>query len=177
MMVIMCGERHKKKSASLLGIVLIILVGCGASKDDEGTILEWLEKAAHLAEKHDVKEIMNLTSDDFQAQPGDLARQGTYDILRMVFRSYGKIKVLHPEPAVRLERDSKLALVSIPFVILKKGQPLPELDGLYNDPKGWIKAVGERADLYRLKLGMVKEDGEWLVKTARLEKFTGLGFN
>jgi hypothetical protein len=170
-------KRPNNMSAGLIVIALIILVGCGAPKDDEGALREWVEQAARFAEKHKVNEIMNLAADDFQAQPGGLDRRGTRGILRLVFRGYGKIRVLHPEPAVRLERGSELALVSVPFLILKKGQPPPELDRLYNDPVGWIEKLGERADLYRMKLGMVKKDGRWLAKTARLEKFTGLGFD
>ena len=170
-------KKHKRKSTCLLGIALIILIGCGTSKDDEEALRELVKQAARLAERHDVNEIMAFTTDDFQAQPGGLDRQGTNGTLRLVFRGYGKMRVLHPEPAVRLEKDSKLALLSFPFLILKKDQTLPELDRLYNDPKGWIEKVGERADLYRLKLGMVNKDGQWLVKTARLEKFTGLGFD
>jgi len=37
--------------------------------------------------------------------------------------------------------------------------------------------VGESGDLYRFKLKMVKVKGNWLVKRAYLEKFTGMGFS
>ena len=54
---------------------------------------------------------------------------------------------------------------------------MPELDLLYNDPKGWLAEVGENADLYRLSLELLKRKANWLVKLALLESFTGMGFS
>ncbi|GAH08218.1 unnamed protein product, partial [marine sediment metagenome] len=39
------------------------------------------------------------------------------------------------------------------------------------------ETVGENADLYQIKLQMLKKDGTWLVKQAHLEGFKGLGFS
>ncbi len=48
---------------------------------------------------------------------------------------------------------------------------------LYKDPQGWLEEVGENADLYRLKLELLKKNREWLLRRAHLELFRGLGFN
>ena len=44
------------------------------------------------------------------------------------------------------------------------------------DPKGWVEKVGEGADLYRFRLKVAKVGGNWLVRRAYLERFTGVGF-
>jgi len=59
---------------------------------------------------------------------------------------------------------------------VKKERSLPKLEALYNDPQGWLDEVGENADLYRLKLDLIKNGGDWLVNEVHLERFTGLGF-
>jgi hypothetical protein len=40
-----------------------------------------------------------------------------------------------------------------------------------------VEKAGEIADLYRFKLKVAKVDGNWLVKRASLERFTGMGFS
>jgi len=40
-----------------------------------------------------------------------------------------------------------------------------------------VEKMGEGADLYRFKLKAEKIDGDWLVKNAFLERFTGIGFS
>jgi hypothetical protein len=37
--------------------------------------------------------------------------------------------------------------------------------------------VGENADLYQVKLQLLKKDGKWRVNQAHLEGFKGLGFS
>ena len=163
----------------LLLIVGAVILACPfcSPRDDERALRALVEKAARLAEKHDIGGIMDLTTEDFQAQPGDLDRRGAKRILFMAFRHYSKLRVLHPQPSVELESEAGGASVSVPFLIAKKEQPLPELKELYRDPMGWIERVGESGDLYRFKLKTVKVKGNWLVKRASLEKFTGMGFN
>jgi len=60
----------------IVGALLLAFPFC-SSKDDERALRALVENAARFAEKHDVGEIMDLTTEDFQAQPGDLDRRGT----------------------------------------------------------------------------------------------------
>jgi hypothetical protein len=62
-------------------------------------------------------------------------------------------------------------------MIVKKDRTLPELKELYNDPRGWLEKVKEKADLYRFRLEVVKVKGDWLVRRAYFERFTGTGFS
>ena len=155
---------------------LILILAFCAPKDDEKALRELVEKAALLGEKHDIGGIIDLTTEDFRAMPGDMDRKGAKRILFMAFRHYGELKVVHPIPNVDLETGEGGPWVSVPFMIVKKDRTLPELDELYNDPKGWMEKIGEKADLYRFRLNVVKRKREWLVKRAYLEKFSGTGF-
>ena len=62
-------------------------------------------------------------------------------------------------------------------LIVKKDRVVPDLKDLYDDPKSWLETVGENADLYQLKLELVKTDGRWRVRKAHLEVFKGTGFS
>ena len=151
-------------------------VSC-SSKDEETAIRELVKKGATLGEERDIRGLMNLTTEDFLALPGDLGNQETRRILFLAFRHYGELKILYPRPNVDLKPDKRSASAVFPFLIVKKETTLPKLKELYEDPQRWLETVGENADLYRLKLEWVKQNGDWLVRQARLERFTGRSFS
>jgi hypothetical protein len=160
----------------LLLITMSVLESC-SSKDEETAIRELVKKGATLGEEQDIKGLMNLTTEDFLALPGDLGRQETRRILFVAFRHYGAFKILYPRPNVDLKPDKRSASAVFPFLIVKKETALPKLKELYEDPQRWLETVGENADLYRLKLECIKQNGDWLVRQARLERFTGRSFS
>ena len=160
----------------LLLIVVSVLEAC-SSKDEETAIRELIKKGATLAEEQDLKGLMSLTTEDLLVLPGDLGRQETRRILFVAFRHYRDFKVLYPRPGVELKKDKRSASAVFPFLIVKKETTLPKLKELYEDPQRWLETVGENADLYRLELECLKQDGDWLVKQARLERFTGASFS
>jgi len=162
--------------------VLLLLISVSAlescsSKDEETAIRELIKKGATLGEEQDIKGLMNLTTEDLLVLPGELGRQETRRILFVAFRHYQSFKILYPRPNVELKPDKRSASAVFPFLIVKKEAALPNLKELYEDPQRWLETVGENADLYRLKLEWVKQDGDWLVKQARLERFTGTSFS
>jgi hypothetical protein len=164
------------------GFVLLILIAVSvfescSPKDEETAIRELVKKGATLAEEQDIRGLMNLTTEDFVALPGDLRRQETRGILFMAFRHYQNFKIIYPRPSVDLKPDKRSSSAVFPFLIVKKETTLPKLKDLYEDPQRWLETVGENADLYRLKLECVKQDGDWLVRQARLERFTGTSFS
>jgi hypothetical protein len=153
-------------------------MSCPKPTGDEEAILKMIEEGARLAEEHDVKGLMKLTTSDFSVQPGGLDETETKRILLWAFMRYGQFKVLHPRSEIDLDTQvANEARVRVPFLIVKKDQSLPNVKDLYQDPKGWLQEVGEHADLYRLELELSKQDGDWLVRGAHLEGFTGLGFS
>ena len=157
-------------------IILLMGWGCSAG-DDVGAIREVIETAVESAEKHEIGEIIDFTTEDFLALPGELNRKATAGILWRTFRYYGEMKIVHPQPGVELESENDKATAHFPFMIVKKEHAFTRLKDLYEDPGGWIKAVGESADLYRLKLELTREGGDWLVRRATLERFKGTGFS
>jgi len=179
------NARRKRKSLTkqdgawfvFLFLITGSLLAACSSKDEETAIRELVKKGATLGEEQDIKGLINLTTEDFLSLPGDLGRQETRRILFVAFRHYQDFKILYPRPSVDLKPDKRSASSVFPFLIVKKETTLPKLKELYEDPQRWLETVGENADLYRLKLECVKQNGDWLVKQARLERFTGASFS
>lgn len=159
-----------------LVVLSFLALGACSQEDDAEAIRTLIQRGAALAEQHDIGGILDLTSQEFRAQPGDLDRNGVKGVLWRAFRYYGDLRVLHPRPGVALSEDGRSASAGCPFLIVKKDVSLPGLQELYDDPHAWVKAAGEKADLYRMTLGLRKKGDEWLVEEARLERFTGVGF-
>jgi len=160
-------------------VVCFALISCsrGPSTDEEA-ILELLDEGVRLAEEHSVKGLLKLTTTDFVVEPGGRDRDETKRIMMLAFLHYGDFKVLHPRPQIDLPSEEvEEASVRVPFLIVRKDQSLPDLKGLYENPKSWLQEVGEHADLYRVELRLIQQNGDWLVRSAHLEGFTGLGFS
>ena len=157
--------------------LIIFSFSCCAPQDDESALRELVDKGVSLAEEHDIVGLIDLTTEDFKAKPGDFDRTGVKRILFVTFRHYGQINILHPRPKVEVESKEKGPSVTFPFLIVRKDRSIPDLKDLYEDPRGWVEKVGENADLYRLSLGVVKKNGQWLVKTAYTESFSTTGFH
>lgn len=158
------------------GLILFLLAFC-SPQSDESALRELVEKSVQLAEEHDIGGLMDLTTEDFKARPGNFDSTGVKRILFISFRHYGKITILHPRPKVDMGSKDKAPSVSFPFLIVKKERSIPDLKDFYEDPKRWVEKVGENADLYRLSLDVVKNKGKWRVKTAYLEGFSATGFH
>ena len=159
---------------TFIGLLAFFSLASCVGNDDVSEIQHLIEKGASLAEEHDFSGIMNLVIDDFLAMPGELDRNVTKGILWRAFRYYGSFKVMHPQANVILKPDGAGASASVPFLIVSKEHSFPKLREFYKDPQRWIEEAGESADLYRLKLTLIKKDSDWLVKRALLEKFKGL---
>jgi len=159
----------------LMWIVFLSVPSC-SSPDDVTAIRNVVKEGARLGEKHDLGETFDLTTEDFTALPGKLDRRETRRILWMAFRHYGEFKILYPRPGVEVQSDRGSASAVFPFLIVKKDASFPNLKELVEEPQRWLEAVGENADLYRLKLDLIKEGGSWLVGQAHLQRFTGVSF-
>jgi len=161
----------------LLWLVLFLSLMSCARKDDTDVIRKLIKQGALCAEKHDIRGLMKLTSEDFLAMPGQHNHHGVMRILWMAFRHYQEFKVIYPKPSVELESNCLTASATIYFIIVKKDVSFPKLTELYKDPQGWLEEAGENADLYRLTLELLKKNRDWLVTQAHLEFFRGLGFS
>lgn len=153
------------------------VLGCqGCDKnDDEKQIRTLLENATLAAEEHNIKGLMGLTTKDFIALPGERDRRHVKATLFVAFRKYGKMSVEMPRPTVNVDKSGRYAEVDTPFVIVRKGSAVPDLSGLYNDPGNWTKEIDKMADLYDLHLWLIKKDGTWVVRQAKLSGMNRLG--
>jgi hypothetical protein len=148
-----------------------------SQKDDVQIIRGLIKEGAELAEDHNISGIMELTTEDVVALPGHHNRMEIKRIIFAALMHYGKLKVFYPKPSVDLSTTDKSATCKIYLLIVKKDRTIPDVKDLYEEPKRWLETVGENADLFQLKLQLLKIDGKWLVKQAHLEGFKGLGFS
>jgi hypothetical protein len=151
--------------------ILLTLISCSA-KDDAGAIRKLIENSAAVAEKHQISELMQLTTEDFNASPGNHDKRTVRGILFGYFKRYGQFAIHYPRPSVDVT-DGSRASAMIYFMILSKERTLPGLKELYDDPLQWIEQVGEKAELYQLRLDLVKKNADWRVRQAHIERFKG----
>ncbi len=161
---------------ALIVLILACFLSSCSKKDDIALIVSLVEKAEALAEKHDTGKLMELTSKTFTSQDGKLNRRQVRKFLWLTFKRYGKFDLLFPEPAVVISDEELSATAIVYFLIVKKEQPLPDLEKLYKDPEHWLEEVGEFADLHRLNLQFLKKSDKWLVTSAKIEPYRGFGF-
>ena len=161
----------------VLGWVLLLVASACSQEDDAAAIRALVQKGAALAEAHDINGLMELATADIVGQPGGYNRPVIKRIIRSALQHYGQIKILYPKPSVTLLADDNRASCGIYLLIVKKDRIIPDLKDLYDDPRGWIETVGDNADLYQLNFEMLKTDGRWRVRKARLETFKGSDFS
>jgi hypothetical protein len=161
---------------AFLGIIFFLLLTACSEKDDASAIRELIKKGAALAEEHDVGAIMDLTTEDVVAHPGQMNRLEIKRIIWRAFRHYGKLNVLYPKPSVDVSAQDHTAACKVHLLIVKKDQTYPDVKEFYDDPKRWLETVGENADLYQMNLKMIKTEDKWRVKQVHLKGFKGFGF-
>lgn len=168
---------RKRTIFTLSWVVFIFMAAACAQKDDAAAIRTMIQEGAKLTEDHDINGMMELATEDIVAQPGAYNRLAIKRIIWSALMHYGKIRILYPKPAVDLYNKDNQAFCGMYLLIVKKDRIVPDLKDLYDDPKSWLETVGENADLYQLKLEMLKTDGRWRVRKAHLEAFKGMGFS
>jgi hypothetical protein len=154
-----------------------LLAASCSETDDVRAIRALIKDAAEMAEDHNLSGIMELTTEDVVGFPGHHDRLAIKRFIFSAFMHYGKLKILYPRPSVDLSTTDNSANCGIYLLIVKKDRAIPDLKDLYDEPRRWLEKVGENADLYQIKLQLLKIDGTWRVHQAHLEGFRGLGFS
>lgn len=158
-----------KKTAWILTVAIIISLTLGCKRQsDPDQIVQLIDNAVILAEKHDVKKLFKLTTDDFVSKPGSRDGRASKLILLMAFRRYQSFSIRYPTPIIDVAPNGKTATVNLPFAIIRDNKPMPDVQALIDDPDQWIKKMAEKADPYYLDLKLIKEGGDWKVKIATL---------
>ena len=162
---------------SFLPLLLGLSCGlCGQETSDEEQIRKIIATAVELAEKKDIGGIMELASKDFMVMPRRMGRRETKGMLFYIFQRYQNLSILYPRPSVHVEPGASMGSASVVFLLLKGNDTRPDVEGLSDDLDKWVRKVGDYTSLYRLKLSFEKEDDDWLLERAHLERFKGLGF-
>ena len=161
----------------LLPLLLGLSCGlCSEESSDEEQIRGVIKQAVELAEQKDLGGLMELVTEDFMVTPRRMDRRQTKGMLLYVFQRYKDLSILYPRPGVSVEPGAPTGLASLVFLMLRGGDTRPDVEGLSDDLDQWVRKIGDYTRLYRLKLTFVKEDGEWMVRRAYLERFKGTGF-
>jgi hypothetical protein len=149
-------------------LIVVICASC-SQKDDAQVVRDIIGQCARLAEQKQIGDLLDFAGEEFQAQPGRYDKRSVKGILFATFQRYGRFEIHYPRPAVKISPDGNEAEAVLYFLIVLKDRAIPGLKELYEDPQGWLEAVGEKADLYQLELQWVKVDGKWLVRRAYLK--------
>ena len=173
----MRGQRTMRAVFGLALIAGLAPAGCSGCEepDDETAIRQMVRQAAALAERHDLGELMKMTTDDFVANPNGMTRQEVKGVLLMAFRRYGKLSIEHPRPEVELDPAGDAARAELPFLVVREGAEAPDLSGLVEDLSGWLEEVSELGDAYHLELRFAKTEDGWRVERAKMLGTRGPG--
>ena len=143
-----------------------LLMGC-ERHEDEQEVLNVVNDGIAMLEEQKVGKSMRLTTGDFLAHPGKMGRMATSRKLMAFFRGKSDIRILHPEPDVEILEAGDAALVSMPFVIARKGAEAEYLAKLEDDPGAWAVAASKYTSVQNVELSLVKQKGRWLIRTVR----------
>jgi hypothetical protein len=143
------------------------LLGCEA-QEQEQEVVSVVSDGIALLESQSVGKALRLTTTDFLAQPGRLGKDVVTRKLVRFYAANGKVDVIHPAPEVELDDALESALVSMPFVVAKRGVSAEDLDDLYDDPGAWEASASEYTSVQHAEISLVKQNDRWLVRTVRL---------
>jgi len=149
---------------------LYLLTACSKTPSEEAIHL-LIKDGVNMAESHDLGGMMDLLEDGFIAGPGHHPKPEVRRILFVMLKRYGKFRIVHPRPSIKLSEDEQSAIVKMNFLIANKQKLFPELELLYTEPVAWLESVDKSADLYTLSMELGAESGEWLLKRARITGF------
>lgn len=157
--------------ACWVALIFVVISASCSQRDDAQVVRDIIAQCALLAEQKNIGGLLDFASEEFQAQPGRYDARSVKGILFAAFQRYGRFEIHYPRPVVKISPDGNEAEAILFFLIVSQDRAIPGLKELYEDPQGWLEAVGEKADLYQLELQWVKVDGKWLVRRAYLAKF------
>lgn len=162
----------------LLATATIFLPSCKgcAQQDDEELIQQLVENAVVYAQQHEIGELMDLATKDFVANPGSHQRRSTKALLMVLFRRFGKFSIVHPVSSITIENSGTAANLSVPFLLVREGQAIPDMRELVQQPGQWLKEAGEVAHPYYLTAKLVKVDGDWLVASVQMKGTQNIGY-
>ena len=59
-------------------------------------------------------------------------------------------------------------------MLVRNNREVPDLSDLREDPTRWAEQLSEVVEVYHLELWLVRRDGEWKVKQAKIHGLRGI---
>ncbi len=150
------------------------LAAC-TSRGQEARVRELIDEAVQMAQRGDAAGLMELTTPDFRVPRSGADRRQVRLRLRYALQRLRKGVIHYPRPGVGLDADELTAEVRLPFLVVR-GDPPEGLESHEQDEETWIESVADKARLMRITLQLRRDDDEWRVYAASLERFSGMGF-
>ncbi|MBN2342585.1 MAG: hypothetical protein JXX29_18865 [Deltaproteobacteria bacterium] len=157
-------------AAALFASIVWGLAACSGCEpeDDEQAIRALVAQAAERAEKHDISGLFDLATQTFVANPGSNDRRSSKAMLMIMFRRYGAFHIAYPVFGVDIASSRLEADVSVPFVVVREGQTVPDIREFVEQPGKWLEEASKAADPFMLNAHLLKSDGEWKVDAVRI---------
>lgn len=158
----------------LVAILLLAFASSCEKPDDVVQIRALVDDAVERAHAHDISGLMEHVTTDYTAQPGGRDEQSVRPILLLALRSYGKFRIKHPVPGIRVDANAGTAEVSLPFLVVREGQQLAddELEQVASSPSEWVARVADTiGDPYQLDLTLRKTSDGWKVRRSEISGF------
>lgn len=162
---------HSLKLALLaLACIVTFTTGCKSDTSDEAQIRAVVSEAVEYAEAHNTSDLLDLTSNEFIANPGRRTRADVSRVLFVAFKRYGNFKVQHPRYSVSIDDSGREASATIPFLVVREGQDDGELEEITGDPRSWVDAATRAVgDPHTLAIRFVKLRDTWKVKSVEIK--------
>lgn len=169
--------RREGIGVALLTLFVGLMFSSCTESGEEARVRDLIAEGTSRAEARDLRGLHELTDGGFRGHPGNRSWEEVAEVLAAAFYHYRKFRILHPRPTVELSDDRSVAIVTFPFLIVREPRTYPGLDELTRDPRRWVEAVGENADLYHLVLELAQSGGEWRARAATLTPYGRPGFS
>ena len=125
-------------------MILVVISAACSQKDDARVVRDIIDQCARLAEQKQIGALLDFAGEEFQAQPGRYNARSVKGILFATFQRYGNFEIHYPRPVVKISPDGNEAEAVLFFMIVLQDRTIPGLKELYEDPQGWLEAVGEK---------------------------------
>jgi hypothetical protein len=157
--------RHATMLALAVSLSALALTGCQEETDNREVLL-LVDDLNQALEERDVRGLLGHTTADFMFFPGRLDKRAATKRAFFMFKLHGAVEALYPTPAVELDGEST-AVVSGPFLLVRRGASDPALEDLEDDPDAWLERAADFGNVINAEISLVRRGDRWLVQTAR----------
>lgn len=146
------------------------LVNCRRPPDEE-QILRWLEQAIADCEHGRSRELSARLTSGFELGDRPLHQLQVRRLIQYALSHTQGRRFYYPRPQISISEDGDRAEVGFPFLLTGASGGRSEKDAAH-----WLLEIADKTHLLRVSLRLERDGENWLVRGARIERFTGLEF-